>query len=354
MNLHNPSRRLFIKSTFTASVSLSVSSQLLGADVALSMVRIGNPVGGHIHPAACVSAKGTIVVTYGHTNHRDLRITRSPDGGTIWSEPKPFAPTVGRSYYPGSLTTLRDGRLLHAWNRWSEPTNEKEPRSVLYSLSSDDGMTWSEPKPFPRDETKPSIIRHPIVELAANQWLLPLSDKTQVFDPTTGASQPFADARAHGLVPLVRTPKGTFISGAGLRSIDAGKTWQPIAQFPNVKEQGWRHEMVCLANGWLLASEILGPGVGGERIRYVISRDDGIRWDDVFEYYNPGRAIGGRACPRTIQLNADNIGVVFYDVDSKQVGGSGLFFMKIPVAKIDRGSVKRESHSTPLRDSIPK
>ncbi|MCH8331096.1 MAG: hypothetical protein IH946_06915, partial [Bacteroidetes bacterium] len=32
----------------------------------------------------------------------------------------------------------------------------------------------------------------------------------------------------------------------------------------------------------------------GEKIRYVISRDDGVTWDHVFEYYNPGRPIVGR------------------------------------------------------------
>ncbi len=79
--------------------------------------------------------------------------------------------------------------------------------------------------------------------------------------------------------------------------------------------------MVCLANGWLLASEILGPGFGGERIRYVISYDDGLTWNRNYEYYNPGRAIGGRACPRTVQLDAETIGVAFYDIDAKQPGG---------------------------------
>jgi hypothetical protein len=48
------------------------------------------------------------------------------------------------------------------------------------------------------------------------------------------------------------------------------------------------------------------------------------------EYYNPGRPIGGRACPRTVELDADTIGVVFYDVDAARLEDSGLFFLRIP------------------------
>lgn len=297
-------------------------------------IRIADPVNGHIHPAVCVSPRGTIVVTYGRINHRDLRITRSTDGGRTWAPPTPFGPTVGKTYYPGSLTTLSDGRLLHAWNRWNGETTEDEPRSVLYSLSSDDGLMWSEPLPLPRDPKVMSVVRHPIVELAPDRWLFSLSDRTLVFNPAKQTGESFGDGRQHGLVPIVRTPKGTFVSGAGLRSTDEGKTWQSIENFPNLKEQGWRHEMVALANGWLLASEILGPGFGGERIRYRISTDDGVSWDRTFEYYNPARPIGGRACPRTIELDAETIGVVFYDIDANQPGGPGLFFLRIPLAKL--------------------
>lgn len=295
-------------------------------------LKIGEPVGGHIHPAICRSVKGTLVVTFGRINHRDLRILRSTDDGRTWTSPEPFGLTVNKTYYPGSLTALADGRIVHAWNRWSEETNEKEPRRVLYSVSSDEGVTWGEPVALPFDATKRSVIRHPLVELSATRWLFSLDDATLIWNPQSRTSEPFGDGRLHGLVPIVRTPRGTFVSGAGLRSTDEGQTWQPIADFPDIKTQGWRHELVCLSNGMLLASEILGPGVGGERIRYRISTDDGVSWARHYEYYNPGRPIGGRACPRTVELDRDTIGVVFYDVETKPQ--PSLFFLRIPLAKL--------------------
>jgi hypothetical protein len=301
-----------------------------------SLIKIGSPVGGHIHPSICKTAKGTLIVTFGQVNHRDLRICRSTDDGKSWSEPVSFPPTVNKTYYPGSLTALSDGRVVHCWNRWSGETDEQEPRSVLYSVSSDEGITWSEPQPLPRNEKVRSVIRHPFVELAPDRWLFSLDDATFIFRPGTGTAERFGDGRTHGLTPIVRTPKGTFISGAGLRSTDQGLTWNKIDKFPDIKTQGWRHELIALSNGWLLASEILGPGIGGERIRYVISTDDGVTWDHTYEYYNPGRAIGGRACPRTIELNQDTLGVVFYDVDANDQEGRGLFFLQIPLAQVKR------------------
>jgi hypothetical protein len=53
--------------------------------------------------------------------------------------------------------------------------------------------------------------------------------------------------------------------------------------------------------------------------------------DSHYEYYYPGRAIGGRACPRTVQIDAKTLGVVFYDLSPEQMGGPGLFFLRIPL-----------------------
>ena len=298
-------------------------------------VRIASGVSGHIHPALCLTKKDTLVAIYGRVEYKDLRVTRSTDGGKTWSEPAPFPHTAKIDYYPGSLTTLADGRLLHAWNTWYGAGKAKS-RFVQFSLSSDDGVTWSEPKSLPKNPDKESVIRHPIVELTPKQWLFSLGDKTVTYDPPTEQLAPFGDGRTHGLVPIVRTPKGTLVSGAGLRSIDGGKTWAKISPFPPIAEQGWRHDLMAMSSGVLLASDIVGPGVGGETIRFVVSRDDGQTWDvnHPVVWYHPGRPIGGRACPKTVELDAQMLGTVFYDTDAKQPGGSGVFFLRTPVTRL--------------------
>lgn len=301
-------------------------------------VRIETGVSGHIHPGLCITGKGTLVAVFCKSEYKPYLITRSTDGGKSWTKPALFPHTTDTAVYPGSLTTLADGRLVHAWNVWFSPEEKVKSRFVAFSISSDDGVTWSEPKNLAKnaDQKIHSVIRHPIVELSPTAWLFPLADRTVLYHPATGEETAFRDPAAHGLVPIVRTTAGTLVSGRGKRSTDGGKTWQEIKPFPDVFTQGWRHEMIALKNGWLLASQIVGPGVGGEKIHFIVSRDDGKSWDldHPVEFYNPARPIGGRACPRTVELDAQTLGTIFYDTDANQPGGSGVFFRTMPSASL--------------------
>jgi hypothetical protein len=323
------------------AIDFNISPSAFAQDVPLpAPVRLDSGVSGHIHPVLAITKNGTLVAAYCKREYKPYLLTRSTDGSKAWSTPTFFPPTAHAKIYPGSLTTLADGRLVHAWNVWFPAAEKLMSRYVAYSTSDDDGVTWSEPKSLAKgmDSKTGSVIRHPLVELTPTEWLLSLTDRTILYNPATGQESPFGDGRNHGLVPIVRTAKGTLISGKGLRSTDGGKTWQAIKPFPDVSSQGWRHQMLALKNGWLLASQIVGAGIGGDKINFIVSRDDGLSWDleHPVEFYNPGRPIGGRACPRTVELDEQTLGTIFYDIDAKQPGGSGVFFRTMPTARLGK------------------
>src|SRR5438093_830078 len=100
-----------VRSLLLVSVVLIGNAPAGAQTTDLHPVRIAKPVGGHIHPAICLGKQGALVVIYGQINHRDLRITRSLDGGKTWAPPTPFVHTVKKTYYPGSLTTLQNGQM---------------------------------------------------------------------------------------------------------------------------------------------------------------------------------------------------------------------------------------------------
>ena len=63
-------------------------------------IHIDSGVSGHIHPAACLTKKGTVLVAYCRSDYKDMRLVRSADGGRTWSDPVAFAPTAKLSIYP--------------------------------------------------------------------------------------------------------------------------------------------------------------------------------------------------------------------------------------------------------------
>ena len=155
------------------------------------------------------------------------------------------------------------------------------------------------------------------------------------------------------MVPIVRTSRGTLISGApqtvapvpvgvpgnmvkGLRSTDEGQTWTALNCFPHFGVAGY--DLTLLSNGWTILTYIVyGVGVDGE-FSYEIARslDDGVTWefDTAHEVHNPGRRIMGRGWPRTVQIDSETLGTVFYDLDAEQSGGPGVFIIRTSLTKL--------------------
>src|SRR5687768_7727045 len=95
-----------------------------GADLPGPAVIVRGKMAGHVHPSACVTPKGTVVVFYRGANV--LMRVRSKDGGRTWEKSAPVALTAERpdfipvvpkvEVYPGTADTLSDGRILLTWN----------------------------------------------------------------------------------------------------------------------------------------------------------------------------------------------------------------------------------------------
>ncbi len=316
-------------------------------------IRIADVIGGHVHPAFCVAPSGTLLAVYNIEGGggKELLLCRSSDGGLTWSAPAPVAGICDCSIYPGSLTVLRDGRILLNWSCYREPegTMWREPQ---FALSADEGHTWSAPHSYPIDDhTNSTCMRHAVVERADGRWVCPFYDRTVLYDEQADVMAPFGDGRNHGMVPIVQTPQGTLISGApqaqapvpvgvpgnmvdGLRSTDGGQTWQALGVFPHFGVAGY--DLTVLVNDWVVLTYIVyGVGADGEySYEMAVSRDDGVSWDfeHAVEVYNPKRRIGGRGWPRTVQIDAATLGTLFYDLDPDQDGGPGLYVVRTQLA----------------------
>ena len=320
-------------------------------------IRIADAIGGHVHPAVCTTKSGDLLVVYNKEGGggKELLLSRSTDGGGTWSISKPISVIRNCSIYPGSLTTFSDGRILLNWSCYRE-SGDNLWRQPQFSISSDDGETWSEPCDYPiPDCSNYTCMRHAALEWGLDEWLCPFYDRTVLYNVRMNKITPCGDGRNHGMVPIVRTSQGTLISGApqtvapvpvgvpgnmvrGLRSTDNGLMWDALNCFPHFGVAGY--DLTVLNNGWTILTYIVyGVGVDGE-FSYEIarSRDDGKTWefDAAYEVHNPGRRIMGRGWPRTVQIDNETLGTVFYDLDTEQTGGQGVFIVRMPLTNLGK------------------
>lgn len=303
--------------------------------------------GGHIHPSICRAQDGTLVVVY--KGPQVLMRTRSTDGGKTW-EPSEAITTSARrpdvirevkifEVYPGTADTLPDGRLLVTWNYIADDKAKDGyyERALLYTLSSDQGRTWSEQQLIgPVDGKHLGAVRHNVLPWSEGRWLLPLrAGPPRLFDPKKNELAVFPlkgpDEKPHAFQQIVRTAKGTLLAMGPvfLRSTDEGRTWAAITNFPAIPDgdNAEGRYLTTLSDGRVLVT--WGVGTANKGLRYNFSADDGQTWNTGQTVtFLPETNIAARYySARTIQVDDQHIGTVY-------LSGSTVYFWKVPFERV--------------------
>ena len=308
---------------------------------------VKGPVSGHIHPSVCRTQEGTLVFVCKSGN--SLIRSRSTNSGKTWEKPVPIPTTARRpdvirkvkifEVYPGTADTLPDGRVLVTWNYIAndKSTDGYYERALLYTLSRDQGRTWSEQGLIgPVDGKHLGAVRHNVLPWPKNRWLLPLRvGPPRVFNPKTGALEVFplksVGGKQHEFQQIIRTAKGTLLAmGPGLlRSTDKGGSWSTVKNFPGESPDRdnleGRH-LTALADGRVLMS--WGVGHDNKGLRYNFSADDGNTWSQKSTVLLPKIPVTARYySARTIQLDEGHVGTVF-------MNRQGVHFLKVNLDRV--------------------
>jgi hypothetical protein len=280
-----------------------------------------------------------------------LVCVRSTDGGQTWEPPLPIATSAKRpealrevkvfEVYPGTADTLPDGRVLVTWNYIADDKARDGyyERALLYSVSPDQGKTWSEQTLIgPVNQKHLGAVRHNVLPWKDGRWLLPLREGApRLYDPKTGALTTFSlmekDGKPVEFQQIVRTPRGTLLAmgSALLRSTDEGKTWAEVRDFPAsaaARDNLEGRYLTVLTDGRALVT--WGVGNGNKGLRYNFSADDGRTWNvGKTVTLLPEKDIAARYySARTVQLDDQHVGTVFLS--------SGVYFLKVPLDRLTK------------------
>lgn len=304
-------------------------------------------VSGHVHPSICRTKDGTLVVVYQGKNV--LMRSRSTDGGKTWETSKPIATTAKRpdvirevkkfEVYPGTADTLPDDRVLVTWNYIADDKSNDGyyERALLYTLSSDQGQTWTEQRLIGPVEGKHlGAVRHNVLPWSDGRWLLPLRvGPPRVYDPKTGELTVFplkgAGGKQHSFQQISRTAKGTLLAMGPefLRSTDKGQSWAAIENFPAAPDgdSAEGRYLTTLSDGRVLVT--WGVGHKNKGLRYNFSADDGQTWNhDKTVLLLPETDVAARYySARTVQLDDQHVGTVF-------MNRRGVFFLKVNLDRV--------------------
>jgi Neuraminidase (sialidase) len=208
------------------------------------------------NPAFGVTPAGTVILSYmrqaSYTEERqykpaevrnaDVCVMRSTDNGLSWSRPEVLDPEVYGLLSPfGRIVTLADGSI--AMPIYTAGGTRTLAGGSYFLRSTDDGLTWSEPRLISLDKDETTLVQLASGELVA------------------------------GLRETQRDHQRLWLS----RSADAGETWSE----PTVLTGDFQHpsDLLMLDNDTLLL--LYGNRQNPYRIEGRVSRDGGQTWDQT-------------------------------------------------------------------------
>ena len=199
-------------------------------------------------------------------------LTRSTDCGNTWSVPKPVWPSFQGSYsIHASISAAPDGRLFLYGARtqidepgeknWCEHTQGLKQNELIWSLSSDDGHTW----------TDPIVIPMPIAGSA---------EAPGVMWATRSGVRLAPYAPYNTFDPDLEVERNQVIT---LRSTDGGRSWHhsSMHRFEQKDSGGAEAWVVQLTDGrllgtcWHIDHSDLGQSFPNA---YALSLDEGQTW----------------------------------------------------------------------------
>ena len=332
--------RLALFASICLGLCFSLTAPLQAEETPVSI--LAARIGGHIHPSICRTKDGTLVVVF--KGGPGLVCSRSTDGGATWTTPEAIETSAKRpsvirevkkfEVYPGTVDTLPDDRVLLTWNYIADDkaNDGYYERALLYSLSSDQGRTWSEQQLIgPIEDKHLGAVRHNVLPWG-KQWLLPLrTGQPRVFDPQTGKLTNFPDigpdGKQHEFQQISRTSQGTLLAMGPvlLHSADEGKTWNQVENFPaipNTRDNAEGRFLTTLSDGRVLVT--WGIGSDNKGLRYNLSSDDGKTWNpDRTVILLPETNVTARYySARTIELDGQHVGTVYMNRE-------GVHFLKV-------------------------
>jgi hypothetical protein len=335
---------------FALTTSLAIGSvlQLTLIDALADEVSVpilDQRISGHIHPSICKTSKGSLIVVFKGQNV--LMWSRSSDAGTTWSQPLPIKTSATRpesirqvkkfEVYPGTADTLPDGRVLVTWNYIADDkaTDGYYERALLYSISQDEGTTWSDQRLIgPIANRHLGAVRHNVLPWKNGRWLLPLrTGVPRVYDSVSGTLVDFPlkvkDGKQHEFQQIIRTSKDTLIALGPelLRSEDSGASWKSTANFPaeaKARDNLEGRFLTPLSQGRVLVT--WGVGNDNTGLRYAISNDDGLTWSPPIVLLEKTKITARYYSARTIQLDEKHVGTVF-------MNRAGVHFVRVAIKR---------------------